>query len=91
MAVHRRRTSGRLSRRIAVSITEFCSSGDSLGLSAFSKSIMPPVQPLWQAVRRVWRLGQTKPVKAVFSVYNDTMEARALALIGAKMKAAQLL
>jgi len=30
-------------------------------------------------------------VKAVFSVYNDTMEARALALIGAKMKAAQLL
>jgi len=30
-------------------------------------------------------------VKAVFSAYNDTMESRALALIGAKMKAAQLL
>jgi hypothetical protein len=36
-------------------------------------------------------LGQTKAVKAIFSVYNDTMESRALALIGAKMKAAQLL
>ncbi len=45
---------------------------------------------LWQAVRRVWRLGQTKPVKAVFSVYNSAMEARALALMGRKMKAAQL-
>ena len=46
---------------------------------------------LWQAVRRVWRLGQVKPVRAVFSVYNGTMEARALSLMGAKMKAAQLL
>jgi hypothetical protein len=35
-------------------------------------------------------LGQTKPVKAVFSVYNSAMEARALALMGRKMKAAQL-
>jgi hypothetical protein len=39
----------------------------------------------------VWRLGQTKPVKAIFSVYSDAMEARALALMGQKMKAAQLL
>ncbi len=46
---------------------------------------------LWQAVRRVWRLGQVRPVRAVFSVYNGTMEARALSLMGAKMKAAQLL
>jgi hypothetical protein len=46
---------------------------------------------LWQAVRRVWRLGQTKVVKAIFSVYSDAMEARALALMGQKMKAAQLL
>ena len=46
---------------------------------------------LWQAVRRVWRLGQVRPVRAVFSVYNGTMEARALGLMGAKMKAAQLL
>jgi hypothetical protein len=46
---------------------------------------------LWQAVRRVWRLGQTKAVKAVFAVYAGTMEATALALMGQKMKAAQLL
>jgi len=46
---------------------------------------------LWQALRRVWRLGQTKPVKALFSVYEGSMEARALALMGAKMKAGQLL
>ena len=36
-------------------------------------------------------MGQTKPVKAIFSVYSDAMEARALALMGQKMKAAQLL
>jgi hypothetical protein len=42
-------------------------------------------------VRRVWRLGQTKPVKAIFSVYSEAMEARALTLMGRKMKAAQLL
>lgn len=46
---------------------------------------------LWQALRRVWRLGQTKPVKAVFAVYRSTMEAQALALIGRKMRATQLL
>jgi hypothetical protein len=45
---------------------------------------------LWQSVRRVWRLGQTQPVKAIFSVYNSAMEATALRLMGRKMKAAQL-
>jgi hypothetical protein len=45
---------------------------------------------LWQSVRRVWRLGQTQPVKAIFSVYSSSMEAKALALMGRKMKAAQL-
>ena len=45
---------------------------------------------LWQSVRRVWRLGQTQPVKAIFSVYSSAMEATALALMGKKMKAAQL-
>lgn len=45
---------------------------------------------LWQSVRRVWRLGQTRPVKAIFSVYSTAMEATALALMGRKMKAAQL-
>ena len=46
---------------------------------------------LWQSLRRVWRLGQSQPVKAVFSIYSSTMEAKALSLIGRKMKAAQLL
>ena len=46
---------------------------------------------LWQACRRVWRLGQTQPVKVVYVVYENTMEAQALALMGRKMKAAQLL
>jgi hypothetical protein len=66
-----------------------------LDLIAFSSVVFCEIEyslyVLWQSLRRVWRLGQTQAVKAVFSVYNDTMEARALALIGAKMKAAQLL
>jgi hypothetical protein len=36
-------------------------------------------------------LGQTQPVKAVFTVYKDAMEAQALALMGRKMRAAQTL
>ena len=39
----------------------------------------------------MWRLGQTQPVKAVFAVYKDAMEAQALALMGRKMLAAQSL
>ncbi|MBI3175198.1 MAG: hypothetical protein HYZ25_15845 [Chloroflexi bacterium] len=66
-----------------------------LDLVDFSSVVFAEIEyslyTLWQAVRRVWRLGQTKPVKAIFSVYNDAMEARALALMGQKMKAAQLL
>lgn len=66
-----------------------------LDLIAFSSVVFAEIEyslyTLWQAVRRVWRLGQTKPVKAIFSVYSDAMEARALALMGQKMKAAQLL
>jgi len=66
-----------------------------LDLVDFSSVVFAEIEyslyTLWQAVRRVWRLGQTKPVKAIFSVYNDAMEARALALMGQKMKAAQFL
>jgi len=66
-----------------------------LDLVAYSTVIFAEIEyslyVLWQAVRRVWRLGQTKPVKAIFSVYAGTMEARALQLMGRKMKAAQLL
>jgi hypothetical protein len=46
---------------------------------------------LWQAMRRVWRLGQEKSVKVLFPVYADTMESAALALMGRKMQAALLL
>ena len=46
---------------------------------------------LWQAMRRVWRLGQTKPVKVKFLSYNNTLEALAWNLMGQKLYAAQLL
>jgi hypothetical protein len=46
---------------------------------------------MWQAMRRVWRLGQSKPVKVVFTAYASTLEEQAMALMGQKMRAAQLL
>jgi SNF2 family DNA or RNA helicase len=66
-----------------------------LDLVAFSNVVFVEIEyslyTLWQALRRVWRPGQTKKVKAVFAIYNNTMEARALALMGQKMKAGQTL
>jgi len=44
-----------------------------------------------QASRRSWRLGQTQPVDVYFATYADTMEHRAVAHIGKKIAAAQLL
>jgi len=44
-----------------------------------------------QASRRSWRLGQTEPVEVYFAVYADTMEHRAVAHVGRKVAAAQLL
>lgn len=46
---------------------------------------------VWQACRRVWRLGQHQPVRCYYLVYQETMEERAIRLIGQKMTAAQLL
>ena len=46
---------------------------------------------LWQAMSRVWRPGQTKGVKVYFSEYRGTLEESALALVGQKMMAGQLL
>jgi hypothetical protein len=43
---------------------------------------------LWQAIRRIWRLGQIKNVKVLFAVYRDTLEEAALTLMGQKMRAA---
>ena len=46
---------------------------------------------LWQDCRRIWRLGQTRPVKMFYLSYEETLEEKAYALIGQKIKAAQLL
>ena len=46
---------------------------------------------LWQAARRLWRLGQDQAVRLYYPVYTDTMEARALELIAKKMTSAQML
>lgn len=46
---------------------------------------------LWQAMRRVWRLGQDKPVAVKFLAYSDTIEEKILVRMGQKMKRAQLL
>ena len=44
-----------------------------------------------QASRRTWRLGQTQPVEIYFPIYAGTMEHRAVAHVGRKVAAAQLL
>ena len=66
-----------------------------LDLIAFSNVVFFEIEYslycLWQALRRVWRPGQTQNVKAVFAIYNGAMEARALSLMGQKMKAGQTL
>jgi hypothetical protein len=46
---------------------------------------------LWQAMRRVWRLGQSHPVTMTFLVYAGTAEAAGLAWMGAKMKAGMVM
>jgi len=45
---------------------------------------------LWQAMRRVYRPGAPLPVRVLFPTYENTLEERALNLLGQKMKAAQL-
>ena len=66
-----------------------------LDLVQYSTVIFYEVQyslyTLWQACRRVWRLGQTRPVKCYYLAYESTLEEQAYALIGQKIKAAQLL
>ena len=44
-----------------------------------------------QASRRAWRIIQTQPCKTFFPYYCDSMEARAVSLIGRKQRAAKLL
>ena len=46
---------------------------------------------LWQAMRRVWRLGQKNEVFVTFLAYAGTVEEEILRRMGQKKKAAQLL
>jgi hypothetical protein len=46
---------------------------------------------LRQAARRSWRIGQHQPCRIVYFYYADTMQERALALMGKKLTAAQAL
>ena len=45
---------------------------------------------LWQAMRRVYRPGSPLPVRILFPTYENTLEERAINLLGQKMRAAQL-
>jgi hypothetical protein len=44
-----------------------------------------------QASRRAWRIGQRKDCKVIYLYYGGTLQARAMALMGKKMEAAQAL
>ncbi len=44
------------------------------------------VYTMRQASRRSWRIGQTRPVKVVFMVYENTIQAEALRLVARKMQ-----
>ena len=39
-----------------------------------------------QALRRSWRIGQTRPVKVVFMAYRGTLQADALKLVAQKLQ-----
>ena len=44
------------------------------------------VYTMRQASRRSWRIGQTRPVKVIFMVYEDTIQTEALRLVARKMQ-----
>ena len=44
------------------------------------------VYTMRQASRRSWRIGQTRPVKVVFMVYENTIQTEALRLVAKKMR-----
>lgn len=65
-----------------------------LNLTMFQTGIFYEIEwslyVLWQAMRRLYRPGATRPVTMYFPVYEGALEETALNLIGAKMKAAQM-
>jgi len=44
---------------------------------------------LRQASRRAWRIGQQQPCKVLYLYYEETMQARAMTLMGTKLTAAE--
>ncbi len=44
------------------------------------------VYTMRQALRRSWRIGQTRPVKVVFTAYRNTLQADALKLVAQKLQ-----
>lgn len=66
-----------------------------LDLIMFSTIIFYEMNPslyiVWQAMRRVWRLGQHKDVKMIILGYRGTVEEEILTRMGQKMQHAQLL
>jgi hypothetical protein len=65
-----------------------------LNLRMFSTEVFYEIEwslaILWQAMRRVYRPGSPLPVRVLFPTYENTLEERAINLLGQKMKAAQL-
>lgn len=49
------------------------------------------VYVLRQASRRSWRIGQHRPVEVTFLAYEGTLQAEALALVAAKMRASLMI
>lgn len=43
---------------------------------------------LRQASRRAWRIGQTQPCRVIFLAYQNTLQEKALVLMGRKLEAA---
>ena len=65
-----------------------------LNLRMFATAIFYEIEwslpVLWQAMRRVFRPAAPLPIRILFPTYENTLEERALNLLGQKMKAAQL-
>lgn len=65
-----------------------------LNLRTFATAIFLEIEwslaVLWQAMRRVYRPGSPLPVRILFPTYENTLEERAINLLGQKMRAAQL-
>jgi hypothetical protein len=91
----RRRWLARNSKRVLITNPRLVETGMNLHDYGYCTILFYEIEyslyTLWQAMSRVWRPGQTKGVKVFFSIYGETLEGKALAHIGKKMLAGQLL